>query len=125
MTYPHDLTAPDHSKPSRPDSPANPQSATGSETPSPASSTAPPSTSPAPSSGTPGLADRFKHHPPPDEATAALHSAARGWFTALALAIDAKVPDGREKSLAFTNLEQSMFWTNAAIARGNAPKESA
>lgn len=26
-------------------------------------------------------------------------------------------PDGREKSLALTNLEQVMFWANASIAR--------
>lgn len=122
MTYPHDLSAVDHSQPSRPDWIANPLSETGSETPSPASSTEPPSTSPERSSGTPGLADRFQHHPPPNEATAALHSAIRGWFAALALAVDTKLPDGREKSLVFTNLEQAMFWANAAVARSNAPK---
>jgi len=27
------------------------------------------------------------------------------------------VPDGREMSLAITNLEQVMFWANAALAR--------
>ena len=35
----------------------------------------------------------------------------------LAYLIDLKAPDSREKSLAMTNLEQAVFWANAAIAR--------
>lgn len=35
----------------------------------------------------------------------------------LAYLIDQKAPDSREKSLAMTNLEQAVFWANAAIAR--------
>lgn len=35
----------------------------------------------------------------------------------LALLIDDCCPDSREKSLAFTNLEQSVMWANASIAR--------
>ncbi len=35
----------------------------------------------------------------------------------LAFAIDERCPDGREKSLALTNLEQAIFWANAGIAR--------
>jgi hypothetical protein len=35
----------------------------------------------------------------------------------LAQIINGACPDGREKSLALTNLEQVMFWANAAIAR--------
>jgi len=31
--------------------------------------------------------------------------------------IDKLCPDGREKSLAITNLEQVMFWANASISR--------
>jgi hypothetical protein len=31
------------------------------------------------------------------------------------------VPEGREKALALTNLEQVMFWANAAIAREGGP----
>ena len=30
-------------------------------------------------------------------------------------------PQSREKSLAFTNLEQAVMWANAAIARNEAP----
>lgn len=35
----------------------------------------------------------------------------------LAYLIDKLAPNSREKSLAMTNLEQSVFWANAAIAR--------
>ena len=35
----------------------------------------------------------------------------------LAQIINGGCPDGREKSLALTNLEQVMFWANASIAR--------
>lgn len=32
-------------------------------------------------------------------------------------AIEAVCPDGREKSLAITNLEMAKFWASAAVAR--------
>lgn len=32
--------------------------------------------------------------------------------------IDAQVPDGREKSLAFTKLEEALMWSNKGIAKG-------
>ena len=35
----------------------------------------------------------------------------------LALEIDEVVPEGREKSLAFTKLEEVVMWANAGIAR--------
>ena len=31
--------------------------------------------------------------------------------------LDAECPDSREKSLAFTRLEESIMWANASIAR--------
>ena len=31
--------------------------------------------------------------------------------------IEAEVPESREKSLAFTKLEEAIFWANAGIAR--------
>ena len=37
--------------------------------------------------------------------------------TVLGGVIDARCPDGREKSLALTKLEEVMFWADAAIAR--------
>lgn len=33
----------------------------------------------------------------------------------------ASCPDSRELSLALTNLEQAVFWTNASIARNEVP----
>lgn len=35
----------------------------------------------------------------------------------LAELLNAECPDSREKSLAMTQLEQSVFWANAAISR--------
>ncbi|MGH3375967.1 MAG: DUF7681 family protein [Actinoallomurus sp.] len=35
----------------------------------------------------------------------------------MADALNEVLPEGREKSLAITNLEQAMFWANAAVAR--------
>ncbi len=62
------------------------------------------------------LAHRFNFHPA-DEDTAPLHQGVRQECLRLAEMLDALVPDGREKSLAFTNLEQVMMWANAGIAR--------
>lgn len=61
------------------------------------------------------LDNRFTYHAP-DDATVELHQNIRNNCLALAKEIDS-VPDGREKSLALTRLEEAMFWANAAIAR--------
>lgn len=63
------------------------------------------------------IANRFIHHPPPDKRTANAHESVRAACLYLAKHINELLPDGREKSLAITNLEQVMFWANAGIAR--------
>lgn len=41
----------------------------------------------------------------------------RTWAKDLAEQINEMCPDSREKSLAMTKLEESIFWANASIAR--------
>ncbi|MFM9261467.1 hypothetical protein ACKAMS_22780 [Rhodococcus sp. 5A-K4] len=62
--------------------------------------------------------NRFDFHPATTAEKRGEHGSIREACKALAHDLDAKVPPGREKSLALTNLEQAMFWANAAIARG-------
>lgn len=60
---------------------------------------------------------RFDHHAP-DTLRAQRHQELRTAFKTVAKIIDLNCPgDSREKSLAMTNLEQSLFWGNAAVAR--------
>ena len=59
---------------------------------------------------------RFNYHAP-DTERVQLHEQAREQLKLVAHFVESRVPDGREKSLALTKLEEAMFWTNAAIAR--------
>ena len=59
---------------------------------------------------------RFDYHRPTGDKVAA-HEGVRGACKTLAHQFDRDLPPGREKSLALTQLEQAMFWANAAIAR--------
>lgn len=62
------------------------------------------------------IARNFTYHPPkpgqPEKYTAIREKAKE-----LAMLMHAECPISRELSLAFTNLEQSVMWANAAIAR--------
>lgn len=69
------------------------------------------------------LEQRFGYHPPQNPETIHAHEATRDDCLHLALVLDERLPDGREKSLAITHLEEVMFWANAAIARNGGPKE--
>lgn len=59
---------------------------------------------------------RFCWHTPSDEGKQAI-AAMRENFRHMCSMLSAHVPNGREKALALTKLEECMFWTNAAIAR--------
>lgn len=60
---------------------------------------------------------RFSHHPPSNSVVAGNHSAVRTYLLSAAKLLNKTLPEGREKSLAITALEESMMWSNAAIAR--------
>lgn len=62
------------------------------------------------------LLNRFEYHAP-DEAKKVDHEQVRSRIGILTLTFDEMLPDGREKALAITKLEEAMFWANAAIAR--------
>ena len=63
------------------------------------------------------LHNRFRYHPPKDDATREAHERVRGLCLNLAEEIDGLVPGGREKALAITKIEEAMMWANAGIAR--------
>lgn len=67
------------------------------------------------------IARRFNSHPA-DTERARTHEYIRGECLSLAWTLNETVPEGREKALAITNLEQVMFWANAAIARQDVPQ---
>jgi hypothetical protein len=63
------------------------------------------------------IGNRFDYHAP-DEEKQAKHVKARSMLQAIAYEFGMNLlPEGREKSLALTKLEEAMFWANAAIAR--------
>ena len=66
---------------------------------------------------------RFDHHPP-DECRAERHKQIRQRAKELASYLNICLPDCRETSLAFTKLEEAMFWANAALARRGRDEKS-
>lgn len=64
------------------------------------------------------LTDRFTYHPP-DAEKIKIHEYVRKAGLELVMDIAAMCPDGREKSLALTKVEEAIMWANAAIARGS------
>ncbi|MGV6935850.1 Acb2/Tad1 domain-containing protein [Paenibacillus sp. CMM36] len=62
------------------------------------------------------LENNFSYHSPKD-GQIKKYIEIRVMVKDLAYLIEELVPSSREKSLAMTNLEQAVFWANAAIAR--------
>jgi hypothetical protein len=62
------------------------------------------------------LHNRFTYHPPKGD-QAVRYSVIRREAGELAHLLTEQCPPSRELSLAITNLEQAVFWANAAIAR--------
>lgn len=69
--------------------------------------------------GRPDLANRFQYHPPLTEARKRAHERVRQYLLQMAQEFEDSLPDGREKALVMTKLEEAMFWANAAIARAD------
>ncbi|WP_268623413.1 DUF7681 family protein [Paenibacillus alvei] len=64
----------------------------------------------------PVIENNFKYHAP-KEGQPAYYDAIREKAKELASMIEELCPNSREKSLAMTNLEQAVFWANAAVVR--------
>lgn len=62
------------------------------------------------------IENNFSYHAP-KEGQVAKYNAVREKAKELAYLIDEICPNSREKSVALTNLETSVMWANASIAR--------
>jgi hypothetical protein len=62
------------------------------------------------------IENRFTYHAPKD-GQPIIFSIIRSMAKELANKIDDEVPDGREKSIAITKLEEVVMWANSGIAR--------
>lgn len=60
----------------------------------------------------------FGFHPADTTVKRDTHAAVRGRYKNLAAWLINAVPPGRERAVAITKLEEAMFWSNAAVARG-------
>jgi hypothetical protein len=63
---------------------------------------------------------RFAFHAATTQEKRDEHTSVRQACRRLADELNARVPEGREKALAITHLEEVMMWANAAIARHSA-----
>lgn len=69
------------------------------------------------------LRNRFGYHPATVE-TIPLHEEVRQRSMDLAVKFEELLPEGREKSLALTKLQEAAMWANASIACNMAPLEA-
>lgn len=63
------------------------------------------------------IRERFTFYLSRDPEIIDAHKQIRLTCEALALLIDAYVPDGREKEISLIKIEEASFWANAAISR--------
>jgi hypothetical protein len=63
------------------------------------------------------IENRFSFHPADTDTKRQAHESIRAQCRTLAHYWTGALPEGREKSLAITKLEEAMMWANAAIAR--------
>ena len=63
------------------------------------------------------LHNRFAYHPATTKDIVRAHEEVRDNCADLAQWLNDQLPEGREKALAMTHLEEVMMWSNAAIAR--------
>lgn len=55
----------------------------------------------------------------PTELAAEMHNTVNGLTEDLAMRMETILPEGREKALVHTHLEEARFWANASIARNH------
>lgn len=67
--------------------------------------------------GTTDIDNRFQFHPASTEDKRKAHEYVREMLRSVAHKFDEALPEGREKAIVMTKLEEVMFWANAAIAR--------
>jgi hypothetical protein len=63
------------------------------------------------------LRNRFQYHPAVTDERKKDHEMVRSNLMEIAAWLNVMLPEGREKALAITKLEEAMFWANAAVAR--------
>ncbi len=66
--------------------------------------------------------DFNRHAPDPD--LKYTHKIVRDKFHRVALELNDLIPDGREKSLMITKLEEALFWADAGVARLDRPEDA-
>lgn len=69
------------------------------------------------------IENRFAFHAATTAEKRDAHTSVRRHCRRLADELNDQLPDGREKSVAMTKLEEVMFWGNAALARQNEQAE--
>jgi hypothetical protein len=70
------------------------------------------------------IENRFAFHAAPDQDKKDAHTSARQILHSAAILLNDLVPDGREKAVVMTKLEEAMFWANAGLARQNTIERS-